>query len=222
MPCGFTPSRSILFSTFRRGRLHPVRLCAVRQMCLHFLRTICAKGAFIRTNVSSPSVDNSASAPLAFCSHFHCHVVSRPGRVYGLTQLPAQPRAQTNPIIMQASRAEIFERAPPTCKNWPKFCHIIVISRVSRARNGSQCCDHGRHRSGIPISWTSEQAIDREKSEVRFHHLKAFYQGHVRRLDLQGDARRRSRRNRARPELSCVRAARRVMEPIIGDFLSAT
>jgi hypothetical protein len=29
-------------------------------------------------------------------------------------------------------------------------------------------------RSGIPISWTSEQIIDRDRVEVRFHHLKAF------------------------------------------------
>jgi hypothetical protein len=32
-------------------------------------------------------------------------------------------------------------------------------------------------RSGIPISWTSEEVIDRERMEVRFHHLKAFTRG---------------------------------------------
>ena len=32
-------------------------------------------------------------------------------------------------------------------------------------------------RSGIPISWTSEQVVDREELEVRFHHLKAFTKG---------------------------------------------
>jgi ribosome-associated toxin RatA of RatAB toxin-antitoxin module len=32
-------------------------------------------------------------------------------------------------------------------------------------------------RSGIPVSWTSEQVIDREHMEVRFHHLKAFTKG---------------------------------------------
>jgi hypothetical protein len=32
-------------------------------------------------------------------------------------------------------------------------------------------------RSGIPISWTSEQIIDRDHIEVRFHHLKAFTKG---------------------------------------------
>jgi hypothetical protein len=32
-------------------------------------------------------------------------------------------------------------------------------------------------RSGIPISWTSEQIIDRDRVEVRFRHLKAFTNG---------------------------------------------
>ena len=32
-------------------------------------------------------------------------------------------------------------------------------------------------RSGIPISWTSEQTIDRECFEVRFLHLKAWTKG---------------------------------------------
>ena len=32
-------------------------------------------------------------------------------------------------------------------------------------------------RSGLPISWTSEQMIDREKIEIQFHHLKALTKG---------------------------------------------
>src|SRR5206468_3452384 len=32
-------------------------------------------------------------------------------------------------------------------------------------------------RAGIPISWTSEQIIDRDRLEVRFHHLKAVTKG---------------------------------------------
>lgn len=32
-------------------------------------------------------------------------------------------------------------------------------------------------RSGIPISWTSAQVIDRKNIEMRFHHLKAFTKG---------------------------------------------
>jgi hypothetical protein len=32
-------------------------------------------------------------------------------------------------------------------------------------------------RSGIPISWVSEQWIDRQRWEVRFRHVKAFTKG---------------------------------------------
>jgi len=32
-------------------------------------------------------------------------------------------------------------------------------------------------RSGIPISWTSEQIIDCDRIEVRFYHMKAFTKG---------------------------------------------
>jgi hypothetical protein len=32
-------------------------------------------------------------------------------------------------------------------------------------------------RSGIPISWTSEQIIDRDRFEIHFHHLKAWTKG---------------------------------------------
>ena len=32
-------------------------------------------------------------------------------------------------------------------------------------------------RSGIPISWISEQIIDPDRLEIHFHHLKAFTKG---------------------------------------------
>ena len=32
-------------------------------------------------------------------------------------------------------------------------------------------------RSGIPIKWTSEEIIDRDRVEIHFHHLKAFTKG---------------------------------------------
>lgn len=34
-------------------------------------------------------------------------------------------------------------------------------------------------RAGIPISWMSEQVIDRDRLEVRFRHLKAWTKGMV-------------------------------------------
>jgi hypothetical protein len=33
------------------------------------------------------------------------------------------------------------------------------------------------HRDGIPISWVSEQIIDRERLEIHFLHLRAFTKG---------------------------------------------
>ncbi len=33
------------------------------------------------------------------------------------------------------------------------------------------------HRDGIPVSWVSEQTIDRERMEIHFLHLRAFTKG---------------------------------------------
>jgi len=32
-------------------------------------------------------------------------------------------------------------------------------------------------RSGIPVSWVSEQVVDRERMEIRFTHLRAWTKG---------------------------------------------
>ena len=72
-------------------------------------------------------------------------------------------------------------------------------------------------RSGIPISWTSEQIIDRQQFEVHFHHLKAWTKGmHVVwtfketpdgvLVEILHDMRFR------------IRALAPIAEPIIGDF----
>jgi hypothetical protein len=50
MPCGFTPV-DLLFLDLPPRPTHQFAL-AVRTNVLHFLRTMCAKGAFVRTNVS--------------------------------------------------------------------------------------------------------------------------------------------------------------------------
>jgi aromatase len=83
---------------------------------------------------------------------------------------------KTNSIIMQASRAEIFETAA-NLENWPKILpHYRYIKYLERDGDRNVVI-MAANRSGIPISWTSEQIIDREKTEVRFHHLKAFTKG---------------------------------------------
>ena len=83
---------------------------------------------------------------------------------------------KTNSIIMHASRAEIFETAA-NLELWPKILphyRYIKYLECSPERN---VVIMAATRSGIPISWMSEQVINREKFEVRFHHLKAFTKG---------------------------------------------
>ena len=77
---------------------------------------------------------------------------------------------------MQASRAEIFETAA-NLGLWPKILpHYRYIKYLERGTDRNVVI-MAANRSGIPISWMSEQVIDWEKFEVRFYHLKAFTKG---------------------------------------------
>lgn len=81
-----------------------------------------------------------------------------------------------NSIIMHAPKAAIFEAAA-NLELWPKILpHYRYIRYLERSpiRN---IVVMAAMRSGIPISWTSEQVIDRDRLEVRFNHLKAFTKG---------------------------------------------
>jgi len=77
---------------------------------------------------------------------------------------------------MHAPRPEIFETAA-NLELWPKILpHYRYIRYLERSESRNVVV-MAAVRSGIPISWTSEQIIDRENLEVRFHHLKAFTRG---------------------------------------------
>ena len=83
---------------------------------------------------------------------------------------------KTNSIIMHAARAEIFETAA-NLELWPKILpHYRYIRYLERSPTRNLVI-MAATRSGIPIKWTSEEIIDREKTEVRFHHLKAVTKG---------------------------------------------
>ena len=83
---------------------------------------------------------------------------------------------KANSIIMQAPRTVIFETAA-NLELWPKILpHYRYIRYLERGPDRSVVF-MAATRSGIPISWTSEQVIDRERMEVRFHHLKALTNG---------------------------------------------
>ena len=77
---------------------------------------------------------------------------------------------------MQAPKEAIFETAA-NLELWPKILpHYRYIRYLERGEERNVVV-MAAVRSGIPISWTSEQVIDRERFEVRFHHLKAFTKG---------------------------------------------
>jgi ribosome-associated toxin RatA of RatAB toxin-antitoxin module len=83
---------------------------------------------------------------------------------------------KTNSIIMCAPKMMIFETAA-NLELWPQILpHYRYIRYLERSPNRNVVV-MAATRSGIPISWTSEQIIDRDRVEVRFHHLKAFTKG---------------------------------------------
>ena len=83
---------------------------------------------------------------------------------------------KVNSIIMQAPKSVIFETAA-NLELWPKILpHYRYIRYLERGPTRNVVI-MAATRSGIPITWTSEQIIDREKFEIHFHHLKAFTRG---------------------------------------------
>src|SRR5213078_1527619 len=83
---------------------------------------------------------------------------------------------KTNSIIMHAPKMLIFETVS-NLELWPKILpHYRYIRYLERGPSRNIVV-MAATRSGIPISWTSEQIIDRDHLEIRFHHLKAFTKG---------------------------------------------
>jgi ribosome-associated toxin RatA of RatAB toxin-antitoxin module len=123
---------------------------------------------------------------------------------------------KTNFLLMRAPKMAIFETAADL-ELWPKILpHYRYIQFLERGPDRNIVVMAAR-RSGIPISWTSEQIIDRERLEIRFLHLKAWTKGmHV--VWTFSDA----------PEGVCVtishdlrfrvRALAPIVDLVIGDF----
>jgi ribosome-associated toxin RatA of RatAB toxin-antitoxin module len=81
-----------------------------------------------------------------------------------------------NSIIIHAPRETIFETAA-NLELWPKILpHYRYINYLEHSVNRNVVI-MAATCSGIPISWTSEQIIDRERFEIHFHHLKAWTKG---------------------------------------------
>jgi ribosome-associated toxin RatA of RatAB toxin-antitoxin module len=83
---------------------------------------------------------------------------------------------KTNSIIMCVPKMTVFEAAA-NLELWPRILpHYRYIRYLERSPNRNVVV-MAATRSGIPVSWTSEQIIDRQRIEVRFRHLKAFTKG---------------------------------------------
>jgi ribosome-associated toxin RatA of RatAB toxin-antitoxin module len=79
-------------------------------------------------------------------------------------------------MIICAPKMKVFEIAA-NLELWPQILpHYRYIRYLERSPNRNLVV-MAATRSGIPISWTSEQVIDRQRVEVRFVHLKAFTKG---------------------------------------------
>jgi ribosome-associated toxin RatA of RatAB toxin-antitoxin module len=83
---------------------------------------------------------------------------------------------QVNSIVMHAPKERIFETAADLEK-WPTFLpHYRFIHYYERGPERNVVRMAAR-RDFIPISWVSEEIIDRSKLEIRFRHLKAWTKG---------------------------------------------
>src|SRR5436190_10073674 len=83
---------------------------------------------------------------------------------------------KTNSLLMHAPKMTIFETAA-NLELWPKILpHYRYIRFLERGIDRNVVI-MAAERSGIPISWTSEQIIDRSRVEIHFYHLKAWTKG---------------------------------------------
>jgi ribosome-associated toxin RatA of RatAB toxin-antitoxin module len=79
-------------------------------------------------------------------------------------------------ITVRAPLEKIFETAADLSL-WPIILpHYRWIKFIERSPTRNVVRMAAR-RKWIPVQWTSEQVIDRERTEIRFHHLKAFTRG---------------------------------------------
>ena len=83
---------------------------------------------------------------------------------------------KANSLLMHAPKMAIFETAA-NLELWPKILpHYRYIRFLERGADRNIVV-MAAERSGIPISWISEQIIDRSRLEIHFHHLKAWTKG---------------------------------------------
>ena len=81
-----------------------------------------------------------------------------------------------NSILINAPYDLIFSTAADLSQ-WPRILpHYRWVRYIEKSPNKNLVVMAAR-RGWIPIQWTSEQEIDNDLQQVRFHHLKAFTKG---------------------------------------------
>ena len=123
---------------------------------------------------------------------------------------------KANSLLMHAPKMTIFETAA-NLELWPKILpHYRYIRFLERGADRNVVVMAAR-RSGIPISWTSEQIIDRSGLEIHFHHLKALTKG-MRVVWTFSDTRDGVQVTISHDLRFRVPALGPIFDPIIGDF----
>jgi len=122
-----------------------------------------------------------------------------------------------NAIVMKAPLDLVFETAA-NLSLWPEILpHYRSITYLEKSPSRNVVKMAAR-RGWIPVSWTSEQVIDKGKREVHFHHLKAFTRGMhvVWTFQAEGDSVRVRIRHDMKPNIPLVGGF--VADKIIGQF----
>jgi ribosome-associated toxin RatA of RatAB toxin-antitoxin module len=123
---------------------------------------------------------------------------------------------KTNSILMHAPKTAIFETAADL-DLWPKILPHYRYIRFLERSDDRNIVVMAASRSGIPISWTSEQIIDRDRFEIRFVHLKAWTKGmHV--VWTFSEARDGVHVAISHDLRFRISALAPIVDPIIGDF----
>jgi ribosome-associated toxin RatA of RatAB toxin-antitoxin module len=81
-----------------------------------------------------------------------------------------------NSITINAPIRSIFEAAADLSQ-WPTILPHYRWIRYIKKDTDRNVVVMAAMRGWIPIQWTSEQEIDYQRREVRFHHVKAFTKG---------------------------------------------
>lgn len=122
-----------------------------------------------------------------------------------------------NRIIIRAPRDKIFETVADLSL-WPIVLpHYRWVKFIEQSPTRNVVVMAAR-RKWIPVRWTSEQIIDRDRHEIHFHHLKAFTKGMqvVWTFTSNNDTVEVCIRHDLQPSIPLIGAF--IAEKIIGDF----